>query len=332
MSRGGRQARLVLIVAVALLAASACGAPTAAFAKFPAARALMTIVGTSSGVDREPTKVQPQASGCPAQTVEREERAVVHWKAVFTPVVVPLGKGPYLLYSPPHYHGGTTGGSYSFHDTYLRSAPQRFEPSASEEPEPCPTLQAFSANARIGQRPHPGPYWDNESYAPAVAFGLGVLGGKGEGSLKGSPEEIDAPELEWEGENSGLVPIEVSNALPLYEFEPHPHPIVPYAAGVILDWKLLQPRLAKLRHHGTVRLHVAKHLDNSKRPAPFHEECFRGGAHPSCTESMNLDYTITLRWISPARGCDVASASKCLTRPWPAVPGMRPAPPFFEGG
>lgn len=288
----------------------------------------MTITGTSSGVHREPTKVQPQVSGCPAQTVEREERAVVHWKAVFKPVVVPLGNGPYLLYSPPRYRGGATGGTYSFRDTYLRSAPQQFEPTASEESEPCPTLQTFSAGARIGQRAHPGPYWDDESYAPAVAFGLGVLGGKGEGSLDASPEEIDAPELEWEGEASGLVPIEVSNALPLYEFEPHPHPIVPYAAGVILDWKLLQPRLAKLRHRGTVHLHVVKHLDNSKRPAPFQEDCFRGGAHPSCTESMDLDYTITLRWISPARGCDVASAQKCLTRPWAAVPGMRPAPPF----
>ncbi|MGN6217529.1 MAG: hypothetical protein ACTHN7_11325 [Solirubrobacterales bacterium] len=298
-----------------------------ALAKLPAARTVMTITGTSSGVDREPTKVHPQASGCPAQMTEREERVTVRWKAVFKPVVVPLAKGPYLLYSPPHYHGGTTGGSYSFHDTYLRSAPERFEPFAPEEAEPCPTLQSFTASAELGQRPHPGPYWDNEGFAPAVEFGVGVLGGKGQGSIKASPEEIAAPELEWDGEASGLVPIGVPNSLPLYEMPERRNGAAPYATGVVLNWKRLQPQLAKLRHHDTVRLYIVKHLDNSKRPAPFDEECFIGGAHPSCSESMNLDYTVTLRWLSPARGCDVATARKCLIRPW-GGPGPQPAPPM----
>lgn len=302
------------VVAAAVLIA-VLALPASAAAKFPAARAVMTITGASSGVNREPTVVRPQAFGCPAQTTELEERATVDWKATFKPVVVPLGKGPYLLYAPAHYSGGATGGSYSFHDTYLRSAPESSQGFGPEETQPCPTLQSFSATAQLGQRTKVGPYWDNESYAPAVDFGLGVLGGKGYGTLTASPEEIDAPELEWEGDKSGLVPVDVPNALPLYELEPHPHAIVPHAAGVILDWKLLQPKLAKLRHHGTVRLHVAKHLDNSKRPAPFQEQCFRSGTHPSCIESMDLHYTITLRWISPAHACDVSSARKCLTRP-----------------
>lgn len=301
-------------VAIAILAA-ALALPAGASAKLAAARAVMTITGTSSGLNREASRVQPMANGCPAQTTELEERATVDWKAVFKPVVVPLGHGPYLLYSPPHYRGGATGGTYSIHDTYLRAAPEPSAPSEAEEAEPCPTLQSFSASAQLAQRTKIGPFWDNLAYAPAVDFGLGVLGGKGEGTLKGSPEEIDVPELEWDGDKSGLVPVDVPNYLPLYELEPHPHGVIPYATGVILDWKLLQGRLAKLRHRGTVRLHVVKHLDNSKRPAPFEEQCSRQGAHPSCTESMDLDYTITLRWISPARGCDVSSARECLTRP-----------------
>jgi hypothetical protein len=319
--RGASAAALALFVAALVL-------PAGAAAKFPAARAVMTIAGTSSGVNREPTEVRPQAFGCPAQTTELEERATVHWRATFKPVVVPLGKGPYLLYAPAHYRGGATGGTYSFHDTYLRAAPEPVETFGPEETQPCPTLQSFSATAQLGQRGKVGPYWDNEGYAPAVDFGLGVLGGKGYGTLKASPEEFDAPELEWDGEKSGLAPVDVANDLPLYEIEPHPHPIVPYATGVILDWKLLQPKLAKLRHHGTVHLHVVRHLDNSKRPAPFQEQCFRGGAHPSCTESMDLDYTITLRWLSPARGCDVSSARECLTRPVGGAgtePGTAPA-------
>lgn len=303
------------IAALAALAL-ALALPASATAKFPAARAVMTITGTSSGVHREPTVVRPQTFGCPAQTTELEEHATVDWKATFKPVVVPLGKGPYLLYAPAHYTGGATGGTYSFHDTYLRSAPEPSEGFGPEEAQPCPTLQSFSATAQLSQRTRVGPYWENEGYAPAVDFGLGVLGGKGAGTLKANPEEIDAPELEWEGDRSGLVPVDVPNDLPLFELEPHPHGIVPYATGVILDWKLLQPQLAKLRHHGSVRFHVVTRLDNSKRPAPFQEQCFHKGAHPSCTESMDLDYTIVLRWISPAHACDVASARKCLTRPW----------------
>ncbi|MGN6254972.1 MAG: hypothetical protein ACTHO8_08350 [Solirubrobacterales bacterium] len=323
---GTRTRSSAALVGLAALAATLAATPPA-LAKLPAVRTVMTIVGSSSGVNREPTTVRPQASGCPPQTTELDERVTVRWKAVFKPVVVPLAEGPYLLYAPPHYRGGATGGTYSFHDTYLRSAPERFEPLAPEEPESCPTLQSFTASAQLGQRPHPGPYWDNEGFAPAVEFGVGVLGGKGQGSIKASPEEIDAPELEWEGESSGLVPIDVPNALPLYEMPERRNGAAPYATGVVLNWKRLQPQLAKLRRHGTVRLHIVKHLDNSKRPAPFDEECFRGGAHPSCSESMDLNFTVTLRWLSPARGCDVASARSCLIRPW-AVPDNRPAPPL----
>ncbi|MGN6662985.1 MAG: hypothetical protein ACTHK6_02075 [Solirubrobacterales bacterium] len=35
---------------------------------------------------------------------------------------------------------------------------------------------------------------------------------------------------------------------------------------------------------------------------------------------MDLNFTVTLRWLSPARGCDVATARTCLIRPW-AMPG-----------
>lgn len=279
-----------------------------AAAKFPAVRAAMTIVGKVSGVNREATQVRPQVYGCPAQTTELEERATVEWKATFDPVVVPLAKGPYLLYSPPHYRGGVSGGTYTLHDTYLRGSPNSFE----EENPPCPTLASFSAGAELGQRPHPGPFWDNEAMPPAVVFGTGVLGGKGYGSISAKPAELAVPELEWSGDSSELVPVEVANALPLYQRAERPLATEALANGVIVNWKRLQPKLAALRHHGTVTLHVHEVLDNSKRPAPFQEQCFRTGAHPSCSESMDLDYTVKLRYVSPARGCDLATAEHCL--------------------
>ncbi|HEX8753989.1 MAG TPA: hypothetical protein VF731_11290 [Solirubrobacterales bacterium] len=324
-----------LALALALLAALLL-APAAA-AKFPAVRATMTIAGTTSGVEVEDTTVRPQAEGCPAQKTEVEERATVDWRATFSPVVVPLAKGPYLFYSPPRYRGGVTGGSYSFHDTYLRAAPERFEPFAPEEPAVCPKLESFSAAAKLSQRPHTSLVWDDESFPPAVSFGVGVLGGKGYGTIAAAPESLAAPELEWDGENSDLVPIDVANDLPLYEMPESPAGAEPYTTGVVLNWKRIQSKLGPLRHHGTVRLHLVRHLDNSRRPSPFDEQCFRGGAHPSCSESMQIDFTVTLRWLSPARGCDLA-AKKCLLgefgRSGPPAPprGAGPAPRRPLGG
>lgn len=315
---------LAILVLLATALSVALPPPDAA-ARFPAIRARMTIVGRTSGLHREATLVRPQAPGCPAQRIEVEERADVRWKATFAPVVVPLAVGPYTSYSPPHYHGGVVGGSYGFRDTYLREAPEPPEPSFAEveaaeaagtplpEPtQPCPTMSSFSAAAKLSQRPRTYPFWDDRELAPAVVFGLGTLGGAGYGSIAATPARIDAPELEWDGVPSGLVPVDVANALPLYGMTRRPLAMQALPGAVVLNWKRLQSRLAPLRHGATVTLLISKRLGNARRPAPFEERCFHGGAHPSCTETMRLRYTITLRRISAARGCDLGTFETCL--------------------
>jgi hypothetical protein len=89
---------------------------------------------------------------------------------------------------------------------------------------------------------------------------------------------------------------------------------------VVLNWNKLQRKLRPLAHGHTVTLHASTNVDNSHKPLPFHDDCPDVGPPEgpgdygilSCAESMSVRYTIKIRKIGPAHGCDIATAKHCL--------------------
>ena len=287
-------------------------APAAASAKFPALRAVVTISGQSSGAETIKTQVPPNNSDCPAQITQQHETATLNLKATFKPVVVPLRKTGFVLKFGPRGKGAPTGGSFSYSGTYLKDDPAN--------PDACPTLASTSASATLTVKPPPYPSWDDRSYDPDDIFYLAYPGGD-VNDIHSTPAQLSVPQDEWDGDPSGLVPIDVPNSLPLYDTNPKPRlQLQAFDSSVLVNWNKLQRKLRPLTHGHTVRLRVSTSVDNSHKPVPFDQQCPDVGPPEgptdfgivSCAESMSVRYTITIRRIGPAHGCDIATAKHCL--------------------
>jgi hypothetical protein len=287
-------------------------APAAASAKFPALRAVVTIAGQVSGDETIRTQVPPNNSDCPAQVTQQHETATLNLKATFKPVVVPLRRTGFVLKFGPRGKGAPTGGSFDYDGTYLKDDPAN--------PDACPTLASTSASAQLNVKPPPYPSWDGRSYSPDDIFYLAYPGGDVD-DIHATPANLPVPQDEWDGSSSGLVPIDVPNSLPFYDTNPKPRlQLQAFDASVLLNWNKLQHRLRPLTHGRTVRLSVSTRVNNSHKPAPFDQQCPDVGPPSgptdfgivSCAESMSVRYTITIRRIGPAHGCDIATARHCL--------------------
>jgi hypothetical protein len=298
---------------VAALAFGALLAPAAADAKFPALRAAVTITGQSSGAETIKTNVPPQNTDCPSQVTQQHETGQASWKVTFKPVIVPLRRTGFVLKRAPRGRGGLTTGSFSYDGTYLADDPAN--------QDACPALTSFSAGAKLSRKPPPFPSWDGRSYSPDDIFYFGYPGGD-VSDIHSTPATLDVPQDEWSGDPAQLVPIHVAGALPIYDISTHPgRQIQAFKASLLLNWNALQHKLRPLAHgRRTVRLTVSSSLDNSRKPVPFDQQCpdIAPPSSPtdygivSCAESMSLRYTITIRRLGPAQGCDIATAKHCL--------------------
>lgn len=299
-----------------LLAAACAGlalvAPAAASARFPALRAVVTIAGQTSGTDTLVTQVPPQNSSCMAQLARSRETATLNLKATFRPVVVPLRKTGFVLKFGPRGKSAPTGGSFSYDGTYLKDDPAN--------PDACPVLATTSASATLSIKPPPYPDWDGRSLSPDDLFYLAYPGGDVD-DVHATPQTLSVPMDEWDGDPSGLVPIDVPTSLPFYDVAPRPRlQLQAFDSSVLVNWNKLQRKLRPLTHGHTVRLRVSTSVDNSHKPVPFDQQCPDVGPPTgptdygivSCAESMSVHYTITIRRIGPAHGCDIATARHCL--------------------
>jgi len=300
------------IVAAAACAALALPVPTAASARFPALRAVVTISGQATGTDTIRTQVPPNNSDCPSQIAQSRETATLNMKATFKPVIVPLRKTGFVLKFGPRSKGAPTGGSFNYDGTYLKDDPAN--------PDSCPTLATTSASATVSVKPPPFPSWDDREFDPADVFYLAYPGGD-VNDIHATPASLAVPMDEWDGDPTGLVPIDVPNSLPLYDVNPQPRrALQAFDSSVLVNWNKLQRKLRPLTHGRTVRLSVSTTVDNSHRPVPFDQQCPDVGPPEgptdygivSCAESMSVRYTITIRRIGPAHGCDIATARHCL--------------------
>jgi len=299
------------------LVAAACAglallAPAAASARFPALRAVVTISGQSDGAETIETQVPPQNSDCPAQITQSRETSTLNLKATFKPVVVPLRKTGFVLKFGPRGKSAPTGGSFTYAGTYLKDDPAN--------PDVCPTLTSTSASAALSVKPPPYPSWDNREYDPDDIFYLAFPGGD-VNDIHATPRTLPVPMDEWDGDPSGLVPIDVPNSLPIYDLNPQPRrQLQAFDSSVLVNWNKLQRKLRPLTHGRTVRLTVSASVNNSHKPVPFDQQCPDVGPPTgptdygvvSCAESMSVRYTITIRRIGPAHACDIATARHCL--------------------
>jgi hypothetical protein len=287
--------------------------PCAASARFPAIRAVVTITGQTTGSQTLKIQVPPQAGfDCPAQDTQEQETGTVTWRATFKPVIVPLRKTGFVLKYAPRGKGGVSGGSYQYNGTYLKDDPNN--------QDACPVLASTSASARIFNKPPPAVSWDDRELDPDDVFYLGYPGGTPT-NIHASPPELDVPRGEWDGTQSGLVPIDPANDLPIYDVNYRPRqPTQALSASLVLNWNKLQRRLRPLAHGHTVTLTASTTVDNSHKPVPFHNDCPDVGPPSgpndygiiSCAESMRARYTIKIRKLGPAHGCDIATAKHCL--------------------
>jgi hypothetical protein len=297
----------------AICAGFALVVPGTASAKFPALRAVVTITGQTSGSQTIKTQVPPQAGfGCPAQDVQSQETGTISWKVSFKPVVVPLRKTGFVLKHSPNGKGGVTGGSFDYNGTYLKDDPSN--------QDACPTMQSTSASATLFNKPPPFASWDDRQLDPDDIFYLGYPGLQPT-NIHANPAHLAVPQDEWSGDPSGLVPIDPANDLPIYDVNYKPRQqMQALDASVVLNWNKLQRKLRPLARGHTVTLQVSTNMDNSHKPAPFHQDCPSVGPPSgpndygilSCAESMSVHYTITIRKIGPAHGCDISTAKHCL--------------------
>ena len=299
-----------------IAAVCACAAlvlPAAASAKFPAVRAVVTITGQTTGSQTVKTQVPPQAGfNCPAQDTQEQETGTISWKATYKPVIVPLRKTGFVLKNSPRGRGGVAGGSYHYTGSYLQDDPNN--------QDACPVLANTSATATIFGKPPPFPSWDDREQDPNDIFYLGYPGGPPT-NIHANPPELDVAQGEWDGTQSGLVPIDPANALPIYDTN-YKHSLQTQAldASVMLNWNKLQHKIRPLAHGRTVTLHVTTNVDNSHKPVPFDQDCPDVGPPSgptdygilSCAESMSVHYTIKIRPTGPAHGCDISTAKHCL--------------------
>jgi hypothetical protein len=287
--------------------------PASASAKFPALRATVTIVGQTTGSQTLKIQQPPQAGfDCPAQDTQEQETGTVSWKATFKRVIVPLRKTGFVLKNSPRGKGGVSGGSYQYSGTYLKDDPN--------DEDACPTLASTSASATIFNKPPPGVSWDDRELDPDDIFYLGYPGGTPT-NIHANPAELDVPKGEWDGDPSGLVPIDPANDLPIYDVNYKPRQqMQALDASVVLNWNKLQHKIRPLAHGHSVTLHVSTNVDNSHKPVPFDQDCPDVGPPSgpndygilSCAESMSVHYTITIHPTGPAHGCDIATAKHCL--------------------
>jgi hypothetical protein len=299
-----------------IAAACACAAllvPATASARFPALRAAVTISGQTTGSQTLKIQVPPSAGfNCPAQDTQEQETGTVSWKATFKPVIVPLRRTGFVLKHSPSGKGGVSGGSFQYSGTYLKDDPNN--------QDACPTVASTSASAKIFNKPPPFASWDDRELDPDDIFYLGYPGGTPT-NIHASPTELDVPRGEWDGTQSGLVPIDPANELPIYDLNFRPRQQTQaLSASVVLNWNKLQRKLRPLAHGHTVTLHASTNADNSHKPLPFHDDCPDVGPPEgpgdygilSCAESMSVRYTIKIHKIGPAHGCDIATAKHCL--------------------
>jgi hypothetical protein len=287
--------------------------PAAASAKFPALRAVVTITGQTTGSQTLKIQVPPQAGfDCPAQDTQEQETGTVSWKATFKRVIVPLRKTGFVLKNAPRGKGGVSGGSYQYNGTYLKDDPTN--------EDACPVLASTSASARIFNKPPPFVSWDDRELDPDDVFYFGYPGGTPT-NIHASPAELDVPRGEWDGTQSGLVPIDPANDLPIYDLTYKPRQqLQALSASLVVNWNKLQRKLRPLSRGRTVTLQASTNADNSHKPVPFDDNCPDvGPPHGpndygiiSCAESMTVHYTIKIRKTGPAHGCDIATAKHCL--------------------
>jgi len=297
----------------AICACAALVLPASAAAKFPALRAVVTISGQANGSETVKTQVPPQAGyNCPAQDVQYQETGTLLMKATFKPVVVPLRKTGFVLKFAPRGKGGPTGGSFHYSGTYLKDDPNN--------QDACPTIASTSASATIFGKPPPYPSWDDREINPDDVFYLGYPGGPPT-DIHASPKELDVPQDEWSGDPSQLNPIDPAGALPIYDMEFKPRQqMQALDTSVVLNWNKLQHKIRPLARGHAVTLHVSTDVSNSHKPVPFHDECPSVGPPSgpndygilSCAEAMSVSYTIKIRRIGPAHGCDISDAKHCL--------------------
>jgi hypothetical protein len=286
--------------------------PAGACARFPAIRAVVTITGQSTGQQTIKDQVPPNNTDCPAQDTTQHETATVSYKATFKPVIVPLKKTGFILKFTPRGRGGVAGGSFNYDGTYLKDDPNN--------PDACPALTATSASAKLAGKKLPVPTWDGRSLSPDDIFYVGYLGSD-VSDIRATPSGLAVPQDESSGDPSQLIPIDVAQDLPLYDMEYRPRlALQALDSSVVVNWNKLQRKVRPLAHGRTVTLAVSSSLDNSHKPVPFHDDCPSVGPPSgptdfgilSCSESMTLHYTIKIRKLGPAQGCDVATAKHCL--------------------
>ncbi len=297
----------------AAAASVAFALPAAASARFPAVRAVVTITGQTTGSQTLKIQQPPQAGfNCPAQDTTEQKTGTVSWKATFKRVIVPLRKTGFVLKNAPRGKGGVSGGSYQYSGSYLKDDPNN--------EDACPVLTTTSASATIFNKPPPFVSWDDRELDPDDIFYLGYPGGTPT-NIHANPPELDVAQGEWDGDPSGLVPIDPANDLPIYDVRYTPRQqMQALDASVMLNWNKLQHRIRPLAHGHAVTLHVSTNVDNSHKPVPFDQDCPDVGPPSgpndygilSCAESMSVHYTVKIRPTGPAHGCDIATAKHCL--------------------
>jgi len=287
--------------------------PAAASARFPAIRAVVTITGQTSGEQTIKDQVPPQNSNCPAQITQQHETATVAWSSTFKPVIVPLRKTGFVLKNAPRGRGGLSSGSFNYDGTYLKDDPAN--------QDACPTLASTSASSKLSGKTPPFPTWDGRTYSPADIFYVGFLGSD-VSDVRATPGNLAVPQDEWSGDPAQLVPIHVSDGLPIYDMTiKSGQQLQALDSSIFVNWNKLQGKLRPLAHgRRTIQLTVSASLDNSHKPVPFKDQC-PGVPAPSgptdygvvsCAESMSIHYTIKIRKLGPAQGCDIATAKHCL--------------------
>jgi hypothetical protein len=305
--RSGFLKLLLVAAAVALVV------PCAASARFPAIRAVVTVTGQTSGQETIKDQVPPQNPDCPAQVTQQHETATVSWRSTFKPVIVPLRKTGFVLKYAPRGRGGLSTGSFNYDGTYLMDDPAN--------QDACPTLASTSASSKLSGKTPPFPSWDGRTYSPDDIFYVGYLGAD-VSDVRAVPGNLAVPQDEWSGDPAQLVPIHVSDGLPIYDMANKPsQQLQALDSSILVNWNKLQGKLRPLAHgRRTVQLSLSASFDNSHRPVPFKDQCpdVPAPSGPtdygvvSCAESMSIHYTIKIRKLGPAHACDIATSKHCL--------------------
>ena len=140
--------------------------------------------------------------------------------------------------------------------------------------------------------------------------------------MRATPGNLAVPQDEWSGDPAQLVPIHVSDGLPIYDMANKPNrQLQALDSSILVNWNKLQGNLRPLAHgRGTVQLTLSASFDSSHKPVPFEDECpdVPAPSGPtdygvvSCAESMSIHYTIEIRKLGPAHACDIATSKHCL--------------------